>query len=330
MMPSYYCRVSFCLSPAASWLTLPSQDTALTMYLNVQCTEHITVLPTLLMAEAPKPTAGGLGREVRQSPRRERRLLWVAIHVIPLGVRPAIVVPAKGGPEPWVPHALITIEVGRKLAPVTVKEVPWRHGHGREVRRKVRVLHPLRAFTRLTRQCALRRSVQLLRLRLQLTGVSPVEARVHALMHLPWVREGPHALRFRGEPVHLALYLSRQIPGVHRMLLRQERVLREGVLRGCSVQEVLLLLRGDPMQVRRHGRHPPIVIPWRACRHMAAHLAARMAAIMAVMRHGDDAPALPLRLLLCGDPRRLLGSLPGCMHQPQRYGCDLEKSLPAA
>ena len=287
------------------------------MYLDIQCTEHITVLPTVLMAEAPKPPAAGLGREVRQSPRRERRLLWVAIHVIALGVRPAIVVPAKGGRKPRVPHALITVEVGGKLAPVTVKEVPRRHGHGREVRRQVRVLHPLRALARLTGQPALRRSVQLLRLRLQLTGVSPVEAHVHALMHLPWVREGPHALRFRGEPVHLALSLSWQIPGVPRMLLRQELVLWEGVLRGRSIQGVLLLLRGDPMQVRRHGRHPPIVIPRLACRHMAAHVAAHMAAIVAVMRHGDNAPALPLRLLLCSDPGRLLVSLPGCMHQSQ-------------
>ena len=79
------------------------------MYLDVRCIEHIIVFPTLLMAEAPKPSAAGLGKEVRQSPRRERRLLWVAVHVIPLGVGPAIVVPAKGGRKPWVPHALITI-----------------------------------------------------------------------------------------------------------------------------------------------------------------------------------------------------------------------------
>ena len=287
------------------------------MYLDVHCTEHITVLPTVLMAEAPKPPAAGLGREVRQSSRRERWLLWVAIHVIALGVRPAIVVPAKGGRKPGVPHALITVEVGGKLAPVTVKEVPRRHGHGREVRRKVGVLHPLRALTRLTRQPSLGRSIQLLRLRLQLTGSSHVEARVHALMHLPRVWEGPHALRFRGEPVHLALSLSWQIPGVSRMLLRQEMALREGVLRGRSIQGVLLLLRGDPMQVRRQGWHPPIFISWLACRHMAAHVAARMAAIMAVMRHRDDAPALSLRLLLCSNPRRLLVSLPRCMYQSQ-------------
>ena len=332
-MSCYYSRVSSCLLPTACHaITLPSQDTALTMYLNVRCTEHITVLPTLLMAEAPKPSAAGLGKEVRQSPRRERRLLWVAVHAIALGVRPAIVMPAKGVRLPWVPHALITIEVGGKLAPVTVKEVPRRHGHGREVRGKVRVLHPLRALAGLTGQPGLGRSVQLLRLRLQLTGASHVEAHVHVLMHFPWLRERPHALRFRGGPVHLARSLSRQIPGVPRVLLRQERVLWEGVLRGRSIQGVLLLLRGDPMQVRRHGRHPPVVIPWLAWRHMAAHVAARvitrMAAIMAVMRHRDNAPALPLRLLLCNHPRRLLGSLPGCMHQPQRYGCNLEKSLP--
>ena len=258
-------------------------------------------------------------QEVRQSPRRERRLLWVAIHVIALRVGPAIVVPAKGGRKPRVPHALITVEVGGKLAAVTVKEVPRRHGHGREVRRKVRVLHPLRALARLTGQPALRRSVQLLRLRLQLTGAPQVEARMHALMHLPRVWEGPHALRFRGEPVHLALSLGRQITWVPRMLLRQERVLWEGVLRGCSIREVLLLPRGDPVQVRRHGWQSPVFIPWLACAHMAAHVA--------VMGHGDDAPALPLRLLLCGNPRRLLGSLPGCMHQRERYGCNLEKVI---
>ena len=323
-MSCYDSRVSSCLLPSASWLTLPSQDTALTMYLNVRCTEHITVLPTLLMAEAPKPSAAGLGKEVRHSPRRKRRLLWVAVHVIALGVGPAIVMPAKGGRKPWVPHALITVEVGGKLAAVTVKEVPRRHGHGREVRRKVRVLHPLRALARLTGQPGLGRSVQLLRLRLQLTGAPHVEARMHALVHLPGVREGPHALRFRGEPVHLARSLSRQVPGVPGMLLRQEVVLREGVLQGRSIQGVLLLLGGHPVQVRRHGWHSPIFIPWLACGHMAAHVATRMAAIVAVMPHSDDAPALRLRLLLCGgNPRRLLGSLPGCMHQPQRYGCDL-------
>ena len=186
------------------------------------------------------------------------------------------------------------------------------------------MLHPLRALARLTGQPALRGSIQLLRLRLQLTVVSPVEAHVHALMHLPWVREGPHALRFRGEPVHLALSLSWHIPGVPRMLLRQERVLWEGVLRGRSIQEVLLLLRGDPVQVRRHGRHSPVFIPWLACAHMAAHVAARMASIVAVMRHCDDAPALPLRLLLCSHPRRLLVSLPEGMHQPQGYSCNVE------